>query len=210
MSLERKRLLIPLNNPRPSRLWVRIVSAILRPSFIVLGFVFGNLYKLCFGWLDKRIAKQNEQHFADEIRTNLSFLFTEHDARIIPNEGVPFPPSFDGAYVTLLVGTIRLRFCRGRGDFSVAVASNYAPNRWEDFRLVADGIGKWDQSETRSNYYKLETFDRVLRPRLAQLQETLSKERFETTLSDAVKTHNASVDEYAASLRQSGIIPKIY
>ncbi len=38
----------------------------------------------------------------------------------------------------------------------------------------------------------------------------LSKERFEATLNAAVKIHNESVDEYAATLRQSGIIPKLY
>ncbi len=207
---KKKRLLIPLTNPRAPHPWAPFLLAILRPPFIVIGFVFGNLYKLCFGWMDKRAAKVNVQRFADEIRINLSFLFTEHGAHIIPNEGVPFPPSFDGAYVTLSVGPIRLRFCRGRGDFSVMVASEFAPQQWEDFRLVAEGISEWGMSQAGPRYYSLETFDRVLQPRLARLQEALSKERFEATLNNAVRTHNASVDEYAASLRQSGIIPKIY
>ena len=132
-------------------------------------------------------------------------------AHIVPNEGVPFPPSFDGAYVTVAVGTLRLRFCRGRGDFSVGVASEFAPQDWEDFRLLADGISEWDTSQPRSACpYSLDSFERVLRPRLAALQEALSRERFEGTLNNAVKTHNASVEEYAASLRQSGINPKFY
>jgi len=78
------------------------------------------------------------------------------------------------------------------------------------FQLVADGIGEGDLSKTGSDDYSLETFDRVLRPRLARLREALAKERCEATLNGAVKTHNARVDEYDASLRQSGIIPKIY
>jgi hypothetical protein len=86
MTIEKKKnLLIPLNNPRPPALWVRIVIAILRPPLLVLGFVFGNLYKLCFGWLDKRMARQNEQRFAEDIRTHLAFLFSEHGAHFIPN-----------------------------------------------------------------------------------------------------------------------------
>jgi hypothetical protein len=145
MPIEKKRnLLVPLNNPRPPGLSVRIVIAILRPPLLVLGFVFGNLYKLCFGWLDRRIARQNERRFAEDIHTYLAFLFSEHGANVVPNEGVPFPPSFDGAYVTVAVGNLRLRFVRGRGDFSVGVASAFAPNDWEDFQLVADGIGQWD------------------------------------------------------------------
>jgi hypothetical protein len=211
MSIDKKkRLLVPLNNPRQPRLWLRIVLAILRPPLIVLGFLFGNLWKLCFGWLDKRVARKNEQRFAGDIRTYLSFLFTDYEARIIPNQGVPFPPAMDGAYVTVAVGTVRLRFCRGRGDFSVVVASEFAPQDWEDFRLVADGISQWDSSNSQPRYYRLESFAGVLRPRLEPLQEALSQTRFETTLSNAVKTHNQSVDEYAATLRQSGITPKLY
>jgi len=212
MSIEKKkRILIPLNNPRPPSLGARMVVAALRPPLLALGFVFGNIYKLCFGWLDKRTAKKDEERFADDIRTHLSFLFSECGAHIVPNEGVPFPPSFDGAYVTVAVGTLLLRFCRGRGDFSVGVASEFAPRDWEDFRLLADGISEWDTSQPRSAYpYSLDSFERVLRPRLAALQEALSRERFEGTLNNVVKTHNASVEEYAASLRQSGINPKFY
>ena len=207
---KKKRLLVPLNAPRSPTLWARIVVGTLRPPLIVLRFVFGNLFKLCFGWLDKRMARQNEQRFAEEIRTHLSFLFTEYGAQIIPNEGVPFPPSFDGAYVTLAVGTVRLRFLRGRGDFSVSVASKFAPQDWEDFRLIADGIGEWDTSQPQPLNYSLESFEGILRPRLGRLQEALSKDRFEATLNNAVKIHNESVDEYAATLRQQGIIPKLY
>ena len=209
MAIDRKkRMLVPLGTHRQPSLSARVVLAVLRPPFLVLSFIFGNLYKLCFGWLDRRGARQNEQRFADDIRSHLSFLFAEHRAQIIPNHGTPFPPGFDGAYVTIAVGPLRLRFVRGRGDFSVSVASDFAPQDWEDFRLVADNIGEWDTSEPRPSSYSLETFEGVLRPRLVALQEALSKDRFEATLNRAVRTHNESVDEYAAKLRQSGIIPK--
>jgi hypothetical protein len=211
MLLEKKKnLLIPLNTPRRPTLWARVVIAIVRPPLLVLGFIFGNLYKLCFGWLDRRAAKQDEERFAEDIHTYLAFLFSEHGAKIIPNEGVPFPPGMGGAYVTLAVGNLRLRFVRGRGDFSVSVASAFAPNDWEDFRLVADGISQWNVSQSGPRYYTLETFEPILRSRLERLQEALSKEHFEATLNNAVKVHNDSVDKYAATLRQSGIIPKLY
>src|SRR5271156_1218125 len=88
--------LVPLNTRRPPTLRSRIVIASLRPPLLVLGFVIGNLYKLCFGWLDKRMARRNQQRFATDLRTYLAFLFSEHGATIVPNEGVPFPPSSDG------------------------------------------------------------------------------------------------------------------
>ncbi|MGA7907780.1 MAG: hypothetical protein WCA16_10270 [Candidatus Sulfotelmatobacter sp.] len=173
-------------------------------------FVFSNLYKLLFGWLDKRTSRKNQERFAEDIRAHLSFLFTDHEAKIIPNEGVPFPGSFDNAYVTVAVGTIRLRFFRGRGEFSVEVSSEFAPQDWEDFWLVADGIGPWSRPDARPSCYSLEDFDRALRVRLSRLQEALSKDRFEETLSSAVRTHNESVDQYAATLRGSGIVPRFY
>ena len=213
MPIEKKsNLLIPLNNARRPTLFARIVIAIVRPPLLMLRFVFGNLYNLCFGWFDKRLARQREQCFAQDIRTYLGFLFLEQGANVIPNEGVPFPPSFDGAYVTVTVavGDLRLRFVRGRGDFSVRVGSAFAPNDWEDFRLVADGVGRWDMSKPGPRNYTLETFEPILRSRLEHLQQALSKHRFEATLNEAVKVHNDSVDEYAATLRQSGIIPKLY
>lgn len=73
----------------------RILIAVVRPPLLVLGFVFGNLYKLCFSWLDKSIAKQNEKRFAEDIHKYLSFIFAEHKAEIIPNVGTPFPPKGD-------------------------------------------------------------------------------------------------------------------
>jgi hypothetical protein len=186
------------------------VLAVLRPPLLVLGFVFGNLYKLCFGWLERRVAKQNEERFAEDIRTHLSFLFTEQAATIIPNEGTLFfPPSFDGAYVTVAVSALRLLFVRGRGDFGVSVASEFAPRHWEDFYLVADRISEWDTSYHRPSY-SLETFGSILGPRLGRLQEALSKDHFEVTLNEAVRIHNENVDKYAASLREQGITPKFY
>lgn len=208
---KKKNLLIPLNNPRRPSVRARILVAVLRPPFLVLGFVFGNLHKLCFSWLDRRLARESERHFAEDIRKHLAFLFAERGAEIIPNEGTPFPPPMDGAYVTVAVGNLHLRFVRGRGDFSVGVASAFAPNQWEDFRLVAEGVSQWQALQPgQLRYYTLETFEPVLRSRLERLQEMLSKERFEATLNDAVKIHNESVNEYAATLRQSGIIPKLY
>jgi hypothetical protein len=160
--------------------------------------------------LHKRTARENERRFAEDIRRNLTFLFVERGAEIIPNEGTPFPPGFDAAYVTVAVGDLRMRFVRGRGDFSVRVASAFAPNDWEDFRLVADGDSQWDLSQHGPRRYSLETFEPILRSRLDRLQETLSKECFEATLNSAIQAHNDAVDSYASMLRGSGIIPKIY
>ena len=204
----KKQLLIPITNSRRPSLRARILDVILHLILYAPLFVLRKLYKPCFSWLDRRAARENQRRFAEEIRIHLSFLFKEHAAKFIPNEGAPFPPRMDGAFVTVAVGVVRLRFVRGCGDFSVKVSSEFAPQHWEDFFLVADGVAEWD-TDRRSHCYSLETFGSVLRPRLDRLQDALSKEHYEKTLSDAVRVHNQALDAYAAKLRQSGVVPII-
>ena len=205
----RKQLPIPITNPRRPSLRARLLDLILYPILYPPLFLLRHLYKPCFGWLDRRMARENQRRFAEEIRTHLAFLFTENAATFIANEGVPFPPPMGGAFVTVAVGVVRLRFLRGCGDFSVEVSSEFAPQHWEDFFLVTDGVAEWDTDRRRSYSYSLRTFGSVLRPRLDHLQDAFSREHHETTLSNAVKIHNEAVDAYAARLRQSGIVPII-
>ena len=135
---KKKRIIIPLGTPRRPSTGSRILRSILRPILVPIVFVIGKIYKLCFGWLDRRIARKNQDRFAQDIRTHLSFLFTDHAAEVIPNEGVRFPPSFDGAYVTVAAEALLFRFVRGRGDFGVEVASKFAPQYSEDLGLVIE------------------------------------------------------------------------
>lgn len=86
---QKKRMLVPLGTPRQPSLSARVLIGVLRPLLLLFGFIFGNLYKVCFGWLDRRLAKGNERRFADDIRSHLSFLFTEHGAQIIPVKALP-------------------------------------------------------------------------------------------------------------------------
>jgi|SRR4051812_11003603 len=132
---QKKRMSVPIGTPRQPSILARVIVGVLRLPLLLLGFIFGNLHKLCFGWLNRRLARRNEQRLADDVRTHLSFLFTETGAQIIPNQGTPFPPSFDGAYVTVAVGAVQLRFVRGRGDFSVSVASEFAPQHFSSGKV---------------------------------------------------------------------------
>lgn len=142
---EKKRILVPFGNPLPPKPWLAFVLAILRPPILVVGFVFSKLYKFCFARANERAAREGERRFAEEIGKHLSFLFTEYGAKFIANEDTPFPPGFDGAYATVAVGNLHLRFVRGRGDFDVSVASAFAPiiGRNFDWWRMASGSGTW-------------------------------------------------------------------
>ncbi len=206
---KQKRMLVPtrgplLEGPAPAK------PVFSKPALSLGGRVFSKLYSLFFGWLDTSLARQHEERFREEIRIQLRFLFDDHAARVIANEGCPFPPTFDGAYVTVAVEPLLLRFVRGRGDFSVSVASSFAPQRWLDFQLVADGIAQWSLTEPRPRAYSLEDFASMLRPRLDQLLEGLSKQRFEATLKNAIDLHNNAIDQYAAEAKKAGFEPTVY
>ena len=89
---------------------------------------------------DKRLALQRQREFERELRRDAAFLFTERQATIIANEGVPFPPPFDGAFVTIQADGLILRFERGRGDFNVRVASKDKPFKSTDLDVLIAAI----------------------------------------------------------------------
>jgi hypothetical protein len=206
---KQKRMLLPMRAPL-LRETVPAHSAFSRSLPSLVERVVGKLYRLFLGWLDRPLAKQHEKRFREEIRNQLRFLFDDHAARVIANDGCPFPPSFDGAYVTIAVEPLLLRFIRGRGDFSVNVASSFAPKQWLDFQLVADGIAQWSLSEPRPHPYSLEEFASMLRPRLDQLLEGLSEQRYEATLQNAIYLHNNAIDHYAAEAKEAGFEPTVF
>ena len=115
------------------------------------------------------------------------------------------------AYVTVAVEPLRLILAESkiRGEFSVEVASKFAPEHREDFYLVADGVAEWTQVRSDLPNVSLATLGELLRPRLEYLQRAMSADSFEATFNNAVTVHNASVDGYAAKLRASGVEPRI-
>jgi hypothetical protein len=208
---KKKRILVPIGTPRTPSTRSRILRSVLKPILVPIVFVIGKIYKLCFGWLDRRIARKNQDRFTQDVRTHLSFLFTDHGAEVIPNEGVRFPPSFDGAYVTVAAETLLFRFVRGRGDFGVEIASKFAPQNWEDLGLVLEAAERLKgPTGHQPAYYRLESLGRVLQPQFEQLKEALSEERFEISLNEAVRIHNERTDKYVAKLHEEGITPKFF
>ena len=112
----------------------------MRPPLIVLRAVLAPLYDLAFGCLDRRSARKQEDQLARDIHFALKFLFTDYGGRIVPNRGVPFPPGFDYAFVTVEVHDLLVRFCRGRGELGALVTPTSRPNDWRELTLVLDPL----------------------------------------------------------------------
>jgi hypothetical protein len=142
-----------------------------------LGAIVVPAYKLLFGWLDRRLASKNQERLAAEIRLVLPFLFTEGHGEIAPNEGVPFPPPFDYAFVTVSFDRFLLRFARGRGELTIGVAPVFAPTEWHDLSLIL-GLMENSTDFTRRSFRDLSEVSKTLRPRWQEIGRFLSVEQF--------------------------------
>jgi len=112
------------------------LSAALKPPILVLHWVAGGIYKLLFSRADEKLAKKGEEELAADIQRCLPFLFCEMGGRVIPNEGVEFPPPFDYAVITIDASELRLRFTRGREHLAVQVAPKVSPNSWHELSTI--------------------------------------------------------------------------
>jgi len=165
-----------LNNRR-AKWWVPLV----RPPLVVLGAIFAPMYDLTFGWLDRRLARKHEDHLTRDIHLALKFLFTDYGARIVPNHGVPFPPSFDYAFVTVEVSDLLMRFSRGRGELGVLVTPASTPNDWRMLTLVLDPLMSEPVHIREGNFRDIWELSRILEkemknltvPKFSQLKQGL-------------------------------------
>jgi hypothetical protein len=113
---------------------------VIRPPLLILGFVLKPV-GLLFGLLDRPIARRNERQLRLDIAEAMPFLFAEFGGRIVPNEGVPSPPSFDYAFVTVAIDNLVIRFCRGRGELDLRVGSK---TRFRDLHELGLVLGFLD------------------------------------------------------------------
>jgi hypothetical protein len=112
------------------------LAAALKPPMLVLHWVAGGIYKFLFSRADEKLARKREEEFAADIESCLPFLFGEMGGRIVPNEGVEFPPPFDYAVITIDASELRLRFTRGRDHLAVQIAPKVSPNSWHELSTI--------------------------------------------------------------------------
>ena len=205
-------ILVPVGQPaqKPTgfkRVLIFLLTSLVRPVLLVLGAVF----KFFFGWIDgSSIARKNQQQFVQEIESQLKFLFNDHGAKIVPNDpDVPFPPSFDGAFVTIATDSVRFRFTRGRGEFLVEVAPLTAPMEWENLELVLATMLDLPIRVEQRDFWYLRTLARILPPLYSLLCDALQENRSQATLDAAANIHNERMEQRIATLKQNGIVPKV-
>jgi hypothetical protein len=152
-----------------------LLKSLVLPIFYVIGFLFVNTYKLLLGWwLEPLSVRKSDARLAEEVQNKLSFLFSEHGARIVPNEG-RLRRGMDFAYATLEVGNFRLHLITGRGDVAVRIAPKHAPSDWHDLSLVIMALDTPQGLRARENLNWLEDVARLLRENWERLNFALSE-----------------------------------
>jgi hypothetical protein len=153
--------------------WVMLV----RIPLLALGRILSPLYRISLARLDEHVAKRHQQTLASDVKARMGFLFSDHQARIVPNEGVPFPPSFDYAFVTVQVHNFFLRFSRGRDQLRVLLASASAPMQWHDLSLVLGAARDLSDLE-RTKFHDLKHVAASLRSHIQVLVSSCYEPRF--------------------------------
>jgi hypothetical protein len=155
--------------------WIRL----LRPPLVAIGFVFSAIYAGLFGWwLDAGLSKKDDERFANDVKHDLPFLFSEKAARIVPSDDYRVQRAFDLSVVTVATDDFWIRFTRVRGEFGVEVASAGPPHRWEDLSgalenaemregATLNGVVATRQSRAYSTFTDVE---RLLRNRWSALR----------------------------------------
>ena len=117
-------------------------------------WVLVKIYDLLFGPGELRRSKKREDRLARAVREDFLFLFNEYGAEIVPDAGTRHPQPFDYAMVIVVVGDLRLRFIRGRGELRIQVASKSSPNAWEELPSVLDLVDSDNPVSIRSFHFQ--------------------------------------------------------
>jgi hypothetical protein len=144
---------------------------------ILLGRVIRLTYMIVLGWwLDIPLERRQQGQLAREVRDVLAFLFSEYGGEFIPNDHVARP--FGYVLVTVAIGTLLLRFGRGRGEFGVQVASSSSEARtwsdWKDLQVVRRVLHDSDDPDL-ARLRDLSDAERLLRTELPSLLEATSE-----------------------------------
>ena len=154
---------------------------IVAPPLVFAGKLLGVIFGPASIALDRYFARRAAERLEQDIRNELPFLFDDHQGRIVPTPNVPFPPGFDYAFVTVEVGSLRIRFCRGRHELDVGVGAKRKPLDIYDLRLVLSLLDKAEEQDW-GPIIDLRHASRLLRDGLSRLEGALGGKEDEVLL----------------------------
>jgi hypothetical protein len=163
-----------------------VLKYVVAPPLIFTGKIFGVVLGPAFASLNRHFARREMEKLEQDVRTELPFLFNEHEGHIVPTADVPFPPGFDYAFLTVEVGSLRIRFSRGRGELDVAVGAKGKPHDFYDLPLVLNLMDDGEEPDRRS-VDDLRHASRLLRASLSRLEGALGSHAADERLLERLK-----------------------
>jgi hypothetical protein len=177
--MARRRLIVQSRHKtRTAQVLVFLVD-VLKPLFLVVGFVFRAVYRVFFAWwLNPMLKRAEEQSFAEDIKRAAPFLFDQYRGRIVP---CPRPDAHDprSNYICIATRNLVFEFCRWHGEIqNIRVSPLFSPN--DSFDLL-DTLLAADPGAQSVRVVSWHQFTRLLEPRIDLLEAALNRENFEAT-----------------------------
>lgn|SRR5262249_7866257 len=152
----------------------KFITALVRPPLEVIGFIFGNIYRVLFGWYDVKLSREREDVLAQDIRQDLQFLF-DQGGRIVPDVTLKHPRAFDYAVVIVVVEGMFFRFMRGRGELRAQFAYQQSGN-WSELPWLLSTIGVPDR-ENLGPSSSLKDVAKMLTEHMCEIREAFASAR---------------------------------
>jgi hypothetical protein len=155
---------------------------VLRPLFLLLGFLFRMLWIVAFSWWANPLLDHwMQSSFASEIRQAMPFLFDQYAGRVVPD---PWSAANDPnqSYVAIGSRSVIFKFSKWRSEnYEVIVSPVSSPaefyDLWEALR-AADPSGNPVPPPASESWFH---FGQVLEPRFQLLEEAFKEENFPMT-----------------------------
>jgi hypothetical protein len=114
-----------------------IFNYIVRPPLLLVGSVVRPLYWLLYGWWgEKRFVAKQQERLTREVRSQFSFLFSNHNAKTIPNGDIGHLALLQCPVVTLAAEGLLFRFIHWRDERQLHIASERLPHEWQELSKV--------------------------------------------------------------------------
>ena len=184
-----------------------VFNYLLRPPLLVAGSVVRLLYWSLYGWWgEKRYLARAQRMLTEEIVAEFSFLFDEHNAKVIPIEETNSRILAGWSFVTLSVEGLLLRFVPWRDTRQVHVASENMPGQWQDLSEVLDVI-----DPENSHDHSIVAFRdaaRILRRDWLLVKAALSSERYPAVRKQLEQGHRVAMA--SAKMMENEINRRLY
>jgi hypothetical protein len=128
---------------------------------------------------DKIAPRGPDEPLEQEVRKDLSFLFTDFGARVISNR---YLPGIGNSELVFEAKTLRFKAVQDWGRIRVSIAPSHAPEDWKDLTHAMMAVRTEVNFESRPEFGSLFEQGEWLRADFTRLEEAFSTGRYPETL----------------------------